>query len=162
MTELRDLLAALVREGARFVVVGGAAMQLHGSTYVTQDVDIVYERTRGNAERIVTALGPFHPRPRSFPRDLPFIFDVQTLLVADILTLECDAGDIDLLATLKGVGNYPAVEAASERFGLDDFSFAVLSIDGLIAAKTATGRPKDKAGVIELRALKEAIAKGAN
>ena len=40
-----------------------------------------------------------------------------------------------------------------------EFSFRVLSIDGLIAAKTASGRPKDKAGVIELRALREALQK---
>lgn len=160
MSELRDVLAALVREKAWFVVVGGVAMRLHGSTYVTQDVDIVYERSRANAERIVAALGPFHPRPRNFPPDLPFIFDVQTLLVTDILTLETEAGDIDLLATLKGVGNYDAVEAASDWFSLDELSFLVLSVEGLIAAKTASGRPKDKAGVIELRALKEALERG--
>ncbi|MGH7684103.1 MAG: hypothetical protein ACREMT_07160 [Vulcanimicrobiaceae bacterium] len=159
MSGLRDIFGALVREKAWFVVVGGAAMRLHGSTYVTQDVDIVYERSRENAQRIVAALGPFRPRPREFPADLPFIFDVQTLLVADILTLESDAGDIDLLATLKGVGNYPTIEAASEWFSLDDLAFQVLSIDGLIAAKTASGRPKDKAGVVELRALKEITEK---
>jgi hypothetical protein len=160
VSDLRDILAALVREKAWFVVVGGVAMRLHGSTYVTQDVDIVYERSRANAERIVAALGPFHPRPRNFPPDLPFIFDVQTLLVTDILTLETEAGDIDLLATLKGVGNYDAVEAASDWFSLDEFSFLVLSVEGLIAAKTASGRPKDKAAVIELRALKEALERG--
>ncbi len=156
MSELRDILGALATAKAKFVVVGGIAMRLHGSTYVTQDVDVVYERSRTNAERVVAALRPFHPRPRGFPADLPFIFDVQTLLVTDILTLESDAGEIDLLATLKGVGSYDAVEAASEVFSLDAFSFRVLSIDGLIAAKTASGRPKDKAGVLELRALREA------
>lgn len=157
MSELRDIFRALVDARAKFVVVGGIAMRLHGSTYVTQDVDIVYERTRENAERVVAVLGRYHPRPREFPRDLPFRFDVQTLLVAEILTLESDAGDIDLLATLKGVGNYAAVQAASEAFSLEEFSFRVLSIDGLIAAKTASGRPKDKAGLIELRAIKEAL-----
>jgi hypothetical protein len=156
VSELRDILGALATARAKFVVVGGIAMRLHGSTYVTQDIDIVYERSRTNAERVVAALGRFRPRPRNFPPDLPFIFDVQTLLVTDILTLESDAGEIDLLATLKGVGNYDSVEAASEVFSLDEFSFRVLSIDGLIAAKTASGRPKDKAGVMELRALREA------
>jgi hypothetical protein len=156
VSELRDILGALATAKAKFVVVGGIAMRLHGSTYVTQDIDIVYERSRTNAERVVAALGRFRPRPRNFPPDLPFIFDVQTLLVTDILTLESDAGEIDLLATLKGVGNYDSVEAASEVFSLDEFSFRVLSIDGLIAAKTASGRPKDKAGVMELLALREA------
>ena len=35
-------------------------------------------------------------------------------------------------------------------------SVRVLSIEGLIAAKTAAGRPKDEPGLVELRALREA------
>jgi hypothetical protein len=155
VTNLRSVLGSLVAVNANFVVVGGIAMQLHGSQYLTEDIDIVYERSRANGEKLIAALGQFQPRPRGFPDDLPFIFDVQTLMVTDILTLGTTAGDIDLLATLKGVGNFKAVEAASEPFSTDDLSFRVLSIDGLIAAKSAAGRPKDKAGVIELRALKE-------
>ena len=156
MSELHDILGALTRTGAHFVVVGGIAMRLHGSTYVTEDIDLVYERTRPNAEKVVEALRRFKPRPREFPPDLPFRFDVQALLVTEILTLETTAGDLDLLASLKGVGNYAAVEATSEPFTYEDLTFRVLSIDGLIAAKTASGRPKDKAGLLELRALKEA------
>lgn len=160
MTELSDVLRALVDAKAKVVVVGGVAMQLHGSAYLTNDVDFVYERTRENAERIVAALGRFSPRPRGFPSDLPFIFDVQTLMVVEILTLNSTAGAVDLLATLKGVGDYKAVEATSELFPFEDKSIRILSIDGLIAAKSAAGRPKDKAGVIELRALKETLDKG--
>lgn len=155
MSELSDILRALIGAKANVVVVGGIAMQLHGSAYLTSDVDFVYERTRENAERLVAALGRFDPRPRGFPSDLPFIFDVQTLMVVEILTLDSTAGAIDLLATLKGVGDYNAVEAASEPFPFEEHSIRILSIDGLIAAKTASGRPKDKAGVIELRALRD-------
>ena len=157
MSEFRDVLRALVEAKAKFVVAGGVAMILHGSAYLTDDVDFVYERTRENAERLVAALSRFNPRPREFPRDLPFIFDVQTLMVTEILTLDSTAGPIDLLATLKGLGNYKAVEASSELFPFEESAFRVLSIDGLIAAKTAAGRPKDKAGVIELRALKALV-----
>jgi len=156
VTNLRVVLTALVAAKASFVVIGGIAMQLQGSQYLTDDLDLVYERSRANAEKLVSALRQFEPRPRGFPEDLPFIFDVQTLIVAEVLTLETTVGDIDLLATVKGVGNYKAVEAASEPFALDDLSFRILSIDGLIAAKSAAGRSKDEAGIIELRALKEA------
>lgn len=158
MTDMRAILSALVAAKAKFVVVGGIAMRLHGSQYLTEDIDLVYERSRANGERMVSALAPFQPRPRVFPEDLPFIFDVQTLVVTDILTLRTTAGDLDLLATLKGVGDFKAVEAASEPYSIGELPFRVLSIDGLIAAKGAAGRPKDKAGVIELRALKEATS----
>ena len=132
-------------------------MQLHGSAYLTNDIDFVYERTRNNGQKLYAALAQFNPRPRGFPADLPFIFDVQTLMVSEILTLETTAGAIDLLATLKGVGSYSDVETASEDFSAFGLTFRILSIDGLIAAKSAVDRPKDKAAVIELRALKEII-----
>lgn len=159
MSDLYAILRALIKTEAKFVVVGGVAMQLHGSAYLTNDVDFVYERTSENGNRIVAALRGFGPRPRGFPPDLSFIFDVQTLIVTEILTLETTAGPIDLLAMLKGVGNYKAVEETSQLFPFEGSSIRALSIDGLIAAKEAAGRPKDKAGVIELRALKELTEK---
>ncbi|HEX3468038.1 MAG TPA: hypothetical protein VHT05_08185 [Candidatus Elarobacter sp.] len=156
MTEQRDVLRRLAEAEARFVVIGGVAAKLHGSAYVTFDLDLAYERTRDNAKRIATALLSLHPRPRGLPHDLPFVFDAQTLISAEVLTLETDAGDVDLLGAVKGVGPYSAVEASSELVDLAGFSVRILSIDGLIRAKRAAGRPKDEPGLIELEMLKEA------
>jgi predicted nucleotidyltransferase len=156
MTEVRDILRLLAAADARFVVIGGVALQFHGSAYVTLDLDIAYERTRENAKRIATALHPLQPRPRGFPADVPFIFDAQTLMSAEVLTLGTTAGDLDLLATVKGVGSFDAIEASSEPVELQGFSVKILSIDGLIRAKRAAGRPKDEPGLIELEMLREA------
>ncbi|HEX4606483.1 MAG TPA: hypothetical protein VH724_20965, partial [Candidatus Angelobacter sp.] len=54
-----------------FVVV---ASTLHGSAYLTRDLDICYERTPENMERLVSALRPYHPRQRDAPEGLPFSF----------------------------------------------------------------------------------------
>jgi len=45
MTNFAKTLKLLADAGVRFVVVGGYAAMLHGSAYVTQDLDICYERT---------------------------------------------------------------------------------------------------------------------
>ena len=156
MKGLRDILRQLVTAKVRFVVIGGVALQFHGSAYVTFDLDLAYERTRDNATRIAGALRSLNPRPRGFPSDVPFVFDTQMLMSAEVLTLETTAGDLDLLAVVKGVGSYNAVEATSETVDLGDFSVRILSIDGLIRAKRAAGRPKDEAGLIELEMLREA------
>ncbi len=146
---------------ARFVVVGGAALVLQGSSYITYDIHLAYERTRENARRIVEAFRPFEPRPRGFAPKPPFVFDPQTLMTSTVLTLETSAGDIDRLASLKGLGNFAAVDAAAETMTFaDGLTIRVLSIDGLIATKTAAGREKDKPGLIELAALKEARSMG--
>lgn len=155
MIELREVLSALVAGEARFVVIGGVALRLHGSAYVTVDLDLAYERTRDNARRMASALGRFAPRPRGFPPDVPFVFDAQTLMSNEVLTLATTAGEIDLLAFVKGVGAFPQVDAAAETIEFDGFALRVLSVDGLIAAKTAAGRAKDRPGLVELEAIKE-------
>ncbi len=142
----------------QFVVVGGFALQLHGSSYTTFDLDLAYERTRENVARLADALSPFAPRPRGFPAGLPFVFDAQTLMTSEILTLETAAGDVDLLATVKGVGGYSEIVRLADAIQVEGRTLRVLSIDGLIAAKRAAGRPKDEAGLVELEALREARA----
>lgn len=140
------------------VVIGGVALQLQGSSYITEDIDLAYERTRTNAKRIARALSPFKPRPRGFPDDLPFVFDDQTLMSAEVLTLTTSIGDVDLLASVKGIGDYAEVEAIADDIRYGDLEVRILSVDGLIRAKRAAGRPKDQPGLIELEAIRQSRA----
>jgi predicted nucleotidyltransferase len=156
----REALQALTLSGARFVVIGGVALQLQGSAYTTYDLDIAFERTRENAERIAHGLRPFQPRLRGIPDDVPFTLTAQTLLAIEILTLQTSIGDVDLLAVVAGIGEFAAVDAIAETMDMDDFAVRVLSIDGLIAAKRAAGRPKDIPGLVELEAIREARSTG--
>jgi predicted nucleotidyltransferase len=145
-----------VSHDVRFVVIGGAALILHGSSYVTEDVDLAFERTRDNAERIAAALRPFRPRPRGFPAGLPFVFDAQTIVSGQILTLQTTIGAVDLLGEVPGIGTFPQVEAQSETVNDAGVTFRILSIDALIVAKRTANRPKDEPGLLELEALKQA------
>ena len=70
--------------------------------------------------------------------------------------METTAGDVDLLGTVKGIGGFSEVEKLAETKTFEGQEIRVLSIDGLILAKRAAGRPKDEAGLIELEALREA------
>ena len=62
MINFEATLKALSDRGVNFVVIGGYAATLHGSAYLTRDLDICYERTPENIERLVSALRPY-PRP---------------------------------------------------------------------------------------------------
>jgi hypothetical protein len=147
---------ALAAAEARVVLIGGVALQLQGSSYTTTDIDFAYERTRENAARIAAALAPFSPRPRGWTEGLPFVLDAQTIMSSELLTLETTVGDVDLLGVVKGIGAFSQVEQLADTKYIDDFSIRVLSIEGLIRAKRAAGRPKDRPGLIELEALREA------
>jgi hypothetical protein len=50
------LLAELHGAGVRFIVVGGAAAQLHGSTLGTLDLDIVHQRNPANVAALLDVL----------------------------------------------------------------------------------------------------------
>ena len=63
-----------------------------------------------------------------------------------------------MLGEVAGVGSYEDVLASSIQMSLLGNDLRVLSIDGLIAAKRAAGRPKDLLVLPELEALREAIA----
>ena len=97
MTRFGDLLRALASGDVDFILVGGVAAAAHGSLRSTQDVDVVYSREVSNIERVVGAIGPYHPYLRGAPAGLPFQFDVETLRAGLNFTLVTDLGWIDLL-----------------------------------------------------------------
>ncbi len=58
MTDVQRLLDALSAAGVDFVVVGGVALVLRGSSRLTLDLDLCYARDRDNLRRLAAALAP--------------------------------------------------------------------------------------------------------
>ena len=106
MKELPEILKALYDASLEFVVIGGAAMHLQGSAYVTKDVDFCYARTPKNIERLAAALAPYHPRLRGVPEGMPFVFDARAIAQGLNFTLTTDLGDLDFLGEVTGLGSY--------------------------------------------------------
>lgn len=157
MIKLQEAIQSLVDNKVEFVIIGGVAIKIHSSAYVTLDLDFCYSRTRENLSNIVSALSRFNPRPRDFPKELPYFFDERSLQSATNFTFETTIGDIDLLGEVAGVGNYSDVEKASELFEVYERDVKVLSIKALISAKRAAGRGKDLMILPELEALQEIL-----
>lgn len=155
MNYYQRTLTALGEAGVEFVVIGGVAITAHGSAYVTFDLDVCYERSRANIQRLVDALAPYHPRLRGAPPDLPFHFDAPTVSRGLNYTLTTDLGDLDLLGEVQGIGFYNDVLARSTTTELFGRTWHVLTLEGLIASKRAAGRPRDLAVIPELEALRE-------
>ena len=155
MNDFERSLGALLDSEVEFVVIGGVAMYAHGSAHLTRDLDICYERSHENIERLATALSPYHPRLRGVPEDVPFHLDASTITKGMNFTLTTDLGDLDLIGEVVGLGQYSPVRAASITLDLFGRSCRVLSLEGLIQAKRATGRSRDAAALRELEALRE-------
>ncbi len=53
MTDFRALFRELDDRKVEFILIGGVAATVHGSSRLTQDLEIVYRRSAENVERLV-------------------------------------------------------------------------------------------------------------
>jgi hypothetical protein len=155
MIEFEQLLSSLTSTSAAFVIVGGVAATLHGSARVTFDLDVVYDRSAENLERIVSALVPFEPYLRGAPQGPPFRFDAETLKRGLNFTLASAGGSIDLLGELAGIGDYAAVRRYAIETQMFGAIYQFIDLDGLIISKRAAGRRKDLETIAELEAIRQ-------
>lgn len=137
------------------VLVGGVAATVHGSSIPTQDLDVCYSRDDANLTKVIRALRAVNATLRGAPKDLPFILDEETLRRGLNFTFDTDAGKLDLLGEVLGVGGYDDCVAHSDEAEIFGIRHRVLSLEKLIAAKRAAGRPKDLLALVELEAILE-------
>lgn len=155
MTQLEQLLSRLQDAEVEFIVVGGVAARAHGSSRLTDDLDIVVSRTPANLARIVNALLPVRPYLRGAPPGLPFDWSVPTLRVGLNFTLTTTIGSIDLLGEITGGGGYAELLPHSLEVTVFGRTIHLLDLPCLIRVKRAAGRPKDLEVIAELEALQE-------
>ena len=152
-TDTRRILELFAAERVRFVVIGGLAMVTHGAATVTLDLDICYERSDENLLALERALAHLRPTLRGAPADLPFRADVPTLKAGLNFTFDTDAGPLDLLGEIPGVGGFHEVNADAEEHEIFGHTVIVMSIGALIRAKQAAARPKDRIHLLELEEI---------
>ena len=116
---------------------------MHGSSSMTNDLDICFSCRTDNLKRLAEALAPFHPRLRDLPVSLPFVWDEATLRNGTVFTLDTDLGVVDLLAEVEGVGSFQDALAHSVLVHSFDREARTLDLASLIRSKRAAAREKD-------------------
>jgi hypothetical protein len=154
MVQIRELLSRLRSNGVEYIIVGGVAARLHGSTLPTQDLDICCRMSPENMQRLLHAIGDLRPIFCFDPRRLPLPTDASELARFNTLLLTTDLGRLDVLREITGVGDFEALSKCIIAMELYGAKVNVLDIDALITAKKAAGREKDKLGVMYLEAVK--------
>jgi hypothetical protein len=157
VTDIQRLIDALHAAGVKFVVVGGVALVLRGSSRVTVDLDVCYARDRENLQKLAGALAPYHPRLRGAPRDLPFLWDERTLATGLNFTLTTDLGDLDILGEICGVGTFAEVSAGASELVVGDAVIRVMDLDALERSKRAAGRAKDLLDLAEIAEIRRRL-----
>ena len=153
----------LNEEGVEYIVVGGFAAVIHGSSLPTRDIDILPARSGDNFDRLARALRRMKAQIRTSgdpvpaPLDGPFLANMPLML-----NLVTEFGDLDLTFAPSG-----------ERVGFDGWragavvldvaegvTAVVAALDDIIASKQAANRPKDQRALPYLESLRDQLGEG--
>lgn len=152
----QEIIARLVAEEVDFVIIGGVAATLQGAEIPTLDLDIVYERSRENLERLANSLRSINVRLRG-AEDVPLRVDAVLLRNGEVWTFSSSLGDIDCLARPAGAPVYEQLKAQADEATIGPYTIKVASLDDLIAMKSTTGRAKDVPKLAELIELRKIV-----
>jgi hypothetical protein len=144
--DFRDLLAALLSEGARFLVVGAHALAVHGIPRATGDLDIWITGEAGNSGRVFDALVRF-----GAPMATMGVTRDDLSRPDQVVQIGLPPRRIDILTSISGVG---FEEAWSDRIvhEIDGLAIPFIGRAAFVKNKRATRRAKDLA---DLEALGE-------
>ncbi|HMJ66590.1 MAG TPA: nucleotidyl transferase AbiEii/AbiGii toxin family protein [Candidatus Binatia bacterium] len=132
-------------ERAKYLIVGGHALILHGLVRATEDVDILIESSDDNCKRVLAALSRLEDGAAKelAPQDLR---DNVVVKIADEV-------EVDVSTRAWKISYEDAAPSACE-IEIDNVRVPYLGIDALIASKE-TYREKDHLDLVQLRALKQ-------
>ncbi len=160
MIDFPKLLRLLTEHNVAFIIIGGVAAVIHGSSRLTQDLDIVYHRSLQNLACLVGALAEQSPYLRGAPPGLPFQWSVTTLSMGLNFTLETSVGPLDLIGEVTGGGSYEDLLEHTIEVEIFGARCRCLDLPALIRTKRAAGRPKDLEALAELEVIWEEQQEG--
>jgi hypothetical protein len=140
-----DLLIELNAANARFMVIGGYAVGVHGYPRATKDLDVWVEPALDNAQRVIVAL-------RAFNAPLGDL-SAQDLATPGIgFMMGRPPSRIDILTEIAGLEfDETWSRRILRKFGTVECP--VISLDDLIVNKRAAGRPQDLVDADELERI---------
>ena len=161
-----DLFKALQDDSVRYVVVGGLAVNLHGVSRLTMDVDLVVALDAENLARFAKAaqrlaLKPVVPVALDELGDAAKVrswIEEKHMLVFALRPPGAADPTIDLL--MQPAVSFDEVYRARLEKDIAGIRVPVASIAHLVALKTGTGRHKDESDIVALRALEAERGQG--
>lgn len=147
------ILQTLFAHEVSYTVIGGLAVQAHGHTRTTQDVDIVPAPDPENIGRLADALRALGARPAGETRAWSRARLGQALGTTEIVSLDTDVGGVVVHMAPPGAARYDVMRSRALVIEVAGVTLAIAGRDDLIAMKRASGRPIDRGDIIALTAF---------
>ena len=149
--DIEELLLTLHRHQVRFLIVGGEAVIFYGHPRLTGDLDIYFERSEENTQRLYQALVEF------WGGSIPGLSDESELRgIGIVVQFGVPPNRVDLMNEIDGVSFSEAWQGRtidSAVLGGERVPLSFIGIRELLKNKQAMGRHKD---LDDLRYLREA------
>ncbi|HEY7214265.1 MAG TPA: hypothetical protein VIC28_06525 [Thermoanaerobaculia bacterium] len=127
LEDLVELCRALNREGARYVLIGGFAVILHGFVRATKDVDFLVDSSEANIQAVKRAMSTLPDNAAALLAD-DEIQRYQVVRVADEIV-------VDLLGSACRINYEEAVAAGLDTFTIQGVPIPVANKELLIRMK---------------------------
>ena len=163
VTDLEQIFSALEQSGARYLVVGGVAVVLHGHPRFTADLDLVLAMDSANLRRALDALSQLGYRPRAPVSSDEFLdpatrkrwIEEKHMTVLSFSSPAIPTTEVDLFASEPFP--FEAAYQRALRADLQGIVVTVASLPDLIALKRSAGRPQDLEDVEILEAIEREL-----
>jgi hypothetical protein len=157
-----EILRTLSDHGVRYVLVGGFAAVIHGSPYVTTDVDVVPDAGRDNLVRLSDALRALGARvwTESEPEGLAFGHNADSLAGSRMWNLVTEHGRLDVTFEPSGTNGFDDLARDAVHLTILGVEVDVASLADVIRSKEAAGRERDRLVLPVLRRIVEEQARG--
>ncbi|MGH7594762.1 MAG: nucleotidyltransferase [bacterium] len=140
---LIELHEALAQAGLQVILIGNAAAIIQGAPLLTRDIDFLVRD---------------HPQLQKKLRKFAQIYGVKLTRpyepTSKMIRAVGRPVEVDFLVTLGSGKSFESVRSRAMEFKIGKRTVLVASLEDIIAAKEAAGRPKDKAA---LPILKESL-----
>ena len=150
--DIVEFLYLLHKYKVKYLIVGGEAVIFYGHARLTGDIDIFYERTNDNVDRLFNMLQEF------WSNDIPGIKNKDELMKEEtVVQFGVPPNRVDIINTIESVNFKEAWINKKEDIFKDkkrEFKIYYIGLEDLIKNKTGVNRNKDKEDLKFLRKLK--------
>ncbi len=160
MTQFEEIFAVLQSADARYVVVGGVAVNLHGYQRFTKDLDLVVELVPDNTRRALEALHSLGYKPNIPVKASDFADPgIRASWIRDkgmmVFQMYSDRSRVTVDIFVEHPIPFDVLWEEAATIDLADATVRIASIEHLTRMKHAASRPQDLLDIEKLALIRE-------